>query len=184
MLFFFFLPFELLACEYLQFLFLGGPHPFRAEGGREAPLCFIPLAHSGIQRRGGAGRAWPLLRHSRWGVGRWRTAPSPLWDRQKRGSKGDGASPTPRDGNSPSLRQGRVSTLKLLPPLPAAAIVEPPKPPPPPPPQSPAGGQADVEVAEEAGTIAAAAAAAAAAAQAVAVEEEEEEEEATETVAS
>lgn len=119
------------------------------------------LAHLGLEQRGGAGRAWPLLRHSGWGVGRWRTAPSPIPDGLKRGSEGDGAAPTPRDGNSPSLRKGRVSTLKLLPPLPAAAIVEPPKLPPPSP-QPPAGGQAEVEVAEEAGTIAAAATAAAA----------------------
>lgn len=69
--------------------------------------------------------------------------------------------PRTQEGNSPSLRKGRVSTLKLLPPLPAAAIVEPPKPLPPSP-QPPAGEWAEVEVAEEVGTIIAAAAAAAA----------------------
>ena len=65
----YFFPFELLPCEYLQFLFLGAIL-FGAGGGREAPLCFVRLAHLGLERRGGAGRAWPLLRHSRWGVGR------------------------------------------------------------------------------------------------------------------
>lgn len=47
------------------------------------------------------------------------------------GGEGEQAAFASRDGNSPSLRQGQVSTLKLLSPLPAAAIVEPPKPPPP-----------------------------------------------------
>lgn len=143
--------------------FSWGPPPTLRVGEEVGkPLsASVHLAHSGLLRQGGAGRSWPLLRHSRWGVGRWRTAPSPISDGLKRGSEGDGAAPTPRDGNSPSLRRGRVSTLKLLPPLPAAAIVEPPKPPPPSP-QPPAGGKAGVEVAEEAGTITAAATAAAA----------------------
>lgn len=47
------------------------------------------------------------------------------------GGEGEQAAFASRDGNSPSLRQGQVSTLKLLSPLPAAAIVEPPKLPPP-----------------------------------------------------
>lgn len=87
------------------------------------------------------------------GLGGRRTAPLQILDRLKRGSEGDGAAPTSRDGNSPSLRQGRVSTLKLLPPLPAAAIVEPPKPPLPLSPQPPAGELAGMEVAEEADSI-------------------------------
>lgn len=67
--------------------------------------------------QGGAGRAWPvLLRPSRWQVGRWRTTPSPISEGLNRGSKEDEAAPW--DGNSPSLRQGRVSTLKLLRPPP------------------------------------------------------------------
>lgn len=51
--------------------------------------------------------------------------------RLQAGGEGERAAFASRDGNSPSLRQGQVSTLKLLSPLPAAAIVEPPKLPPP-----------------------------------------------------
>lgn len=107
----------------------------------------VRLAHSGYFCEAGREELGLLLRHSRWGVGRWRTAPLRILDRLKRGSEGDGAAPKHRHGNSPSLRQGRVSTLKLLSPLPAAAIVEPPKPLLPLSPQPPAGEPAGVEVA-------------------------------------
>lgn len=134
--------------EYLRFLFLGAPS-FSGWGGELGnPLsASVRLVHSGLLHRGGAGGAWPLTAPQRVG-GRAAANRAPqILDRLKRGSEGDGAAPKPRHGNSPSLRQGRVSTLKLLSPLPAAAIVEPPKPPLPLSPQPPAGELAGVEVA-------------------------------------
>ena len=53
MFFFFFLPFELLACEYLQFLFLGAPILFGQEVGK--PLSASSFWHT-RGYNGGAGR--------------------------------------------------------------------------------------------------------------------------------
>lgn len=84
-------------------------------------------------KRGGTGRGELGLYCATAGGGWGGVEPHParVSGQLETGGEGEQAAFASRVGNSPSLRQGQVSTLKLLSPLPAAAIVEPPKLPPP-----------------------------------------------------